>query len=116
MCNIDRPLPRPTAQVKPYVDILGYVLAVTFLLTFGGAEMTLSANPRGRSRLAAVVGHDKAKALAEQSHLLQKRVPLAKRWLTAYLAWQGHSAAEIARQLRVTDSSVRAWLKEGRLV
>lgn len=116
MSNITRPLPKPTAQVKPYVDVLGYDLAVTFLLTFGGAEMTLSATPTGRSRLVAVVGHDKAKALAEHSHLLQKRVPLAKRWLTAYLACQGHSAAEIARQLRVTDSSVRVWLKEGRLV
>lgn len=116
MTQLSRPMPRPTAQVQPYVDALGADLAVRFLLTFGGAEMAVSANPKGRSRLEALVGPEKARALAEQADLLQRRVPLAKRWLAAYLAWQGHPAAEIARQLRVTDSSVRGWLKEGRLV
>lgn len=30
-----RPLPKPTAQVQPYVDVLGLELTVQFLLKFG---------------------------------------------------------------------------------
>ena len=56
---------------------------------------------------------DKARALVESDGVAaQRRIPLAKRWLAAMLAWQGHSAAHIARTLRVTDTSARKWLKE----
>jgi hypothetical protein len=110
------PSPRPTAQVAPYVNILGIDLAVEFLLTFGGAKLALSVDPKGRSQLEALVGPEKARMLGANAHRCQRRVPLAKRWLAAYLSWKGQSAANIARQLRVTDQSVRKWLKEGRLV
>jgi hypothetical protein len=104
-------MPRPTAQAAPYVEVLGAELAVTFLLAYGGAEMTLADDPKGQASHAALLGHDKAKALAAQPRL-QKRVPLAKRWLAAMLHWQGNSTAGIARQHRVSDVSVRRWLKE----
>ena len=39
---------------------------------------------------------------------------VAKRWLAEMLAWQGHSTAEIARQLRSSDVAVRRWLKEAK--
>jgi hypothetical protein len=107
-------MPRPTAQVKPHVDAFGPDLAVEFLLAFGGAPLAVPANPKGRSRLEALVGPDRVRALAGQSHLLQSRVPIAKRRLAACLAWQGHWVSEIARRLRVSDSSVRKWLNEGR--
>jgi hypothetical protein len=106
-----RPMPRPTAQVEPYVTAMGAELAVQFLLTFGGAEMAIPDSPKGRSAFEAVIGTQAAEALAAQSHRLQKRVPLAKAWLAAMLDWQGHSVANIARTLRVTDVSVRKMLK-----
>ena len=111
--DLARPMPRPTAQVEPFVAVLGAKLAVQFLLQFGGAELYLAKNPKGRSAVAELVGHDKARALAESDGVAaQRRIPLAKRWLATMLSWQGHSTAQIARTLRVTDTSARKWLKE----
>ena len=110
-----RPMPRPTAQVQPYVDVLGVELTMLFLLQFGGAELYLSVDPKGRSAVETLLGYHKLKELAARPSLtMQRRIPLAKRWLAAMLHWQGNSAAHIARTLRVTDSSVRRWLKEAR--
>ncbi|WP_323005437.1 helix-turn-helix domain-containing protein [Pseudorhodobacter sp.] len=106
-----RPMPKPTAQVAVYVEILGVDLAVTFLLAFGGAELHLAQNPKGKGQVEAVIGLDNARALAAQDHRLQRRVPLAKKWLAQMLDWQGHSIAHIARTLRTTDVSVRGWLR-----
>lgn len=102
--------PRPTAQVQPYWDALGPEDTILFLLTFGGAELYIATDPRGRGQVEAMFGPEKAKALAAQAHRLPARVPLAKRWLARCLAAQGSSAAAIARTLRVTDVTVRKWL------
>ncbi len=102
--------PRPPAQVEPYVRVLGADLAVEFLLTFGGAELTLSKDPKGKGRLERLVGYERAKALADLDHQLQRRVPIGNPWIATYLAWKGHSVAEIARRLRVTDVTVRSYL------
>lgn len=107
--------PRPPAQVAPYVEALGVELAIRFLLEFGGAELYLSEDPKGRSRLEALVGYDRAKALGTLAHVLPRRVPLAKRWLAHCLDARGESTAEIARTLRVSDTTVRAYLKSGRM-
>ena len=112
MNEVARPMPKPTAQVAPYFEVLGADLTVQFLLQFGGAELYLSRDPKGRSAVESLLGPDKLQALAKSTNRsLQRRVPLAKRWLTQMLHWQGHSAAHIARTLRVTDVSVRGWLK-----
>ena len=108
---IARPMPRPTAQVAPDVEVLGAELAVAFLMAFGGAELYLGNQTKGQASHAALLTHDQAKALAANPRL-QRRVPLAKRWLAAMLHWQGNSTAAIARQLRVSDVSARRWLKE----
>ena len=107
----DLAYPKPTAQVEPYVEACGFDMAITFLLQFGGAELYVAKDPKGRSQFEAVVGPDRAKALAALDHRLQPRVPLAKRWLATFLAVRGQSTAEIARTLRVSDTSVRSWLK-----
>ena len=106
-----RPYPKPTAQVAPYVEVLGYDLAIAFLMQFGGAELYIAKDPKGRGQLEALVGADRAKALGAIDHRLQRRVPLAKPWLAQCLAVRGLSANAIARTLRVTDVSVRSWLK-----
>jgi hypothetical protein len=108
-----RSMPKPTAQVEPFFEVLGPELTVDFLLQFGGAELHFSTDPKGRSAVEKLIGPEKAKALAEtRNRTMQKRVPLAKRWLARMLHWQGRSAADIARTLRATDVSVRGWLKD----
>lgn len=102
---------RPTAQVEPYVRVLGQDLAIEFLLRFGGAELYLSRNPRGTSELAQLVGRDKAGALAVASERLPRRIPTAKPWIAKVLASRGLSKAAIARKLHVSDVSVRKWLR-----
>lgn len=111
MHELARSMPRPTAQVVPYVAALGADTAVTFLLTYGGAELYISDDPKGRSSHETLLGYDKAKALAAVAHQLPKRVPLAKKWLAQMLHWQGHSTGQIARTMRSSDVSVRKWLK-----
>jgi hypothetical protein len=106
------PMPKPTAQVEPYVTAMGAELAVQFLLAFGGAEMAVPDSPNGRSAHEALIGPEAAARLSAVKDRLQRRVPLAKAWLAAMLHWQGHSTAHIARTLRVSDTSVRNMLKD----
>ena len=63
--------PKPTAQVEPYVEVFGFDLAIAFLLQFGGAELYVAKDPKGRSQLEALVGPDRAKALGAITHRLQ---------------------------------------------
>ncbi len=108
------PMPRPPAQVLPYFKTLGLDLTVTFLLTFGGADLYLPADPKGGSEVESLIGTDNLKALAARSRApksnMQNRVPLAKRWLTEVLHWQGYSKAAIARKLRITTNTVGKYL------
>ena len=113
MSEVARPRPKPTAQVEPFVEALGYDEAVTFLMHFGGAELYLSKTPKGRSKAEAIFGAEAIAKLAAHSGITQRRVPLAKPWLACVYAWRGHSTASIARTLRASDVTVRRWLKEG---
>ncbi|PWE29981.1 hypothetical protein DDZ14_16200 [Maritimibacter sp. 55A14] len=103
--------PSPPANIAPYVEVLGAQGAVEFILEFGGAELYLAPNPKRRSRLVTLVGHDKARRLAAAAEYLPARVPLAKPWCAAVLRSQNLSVAEIARKLHASDVSVRGWLK-----
>jgi hypothetical protein len=107
--QIARPMPRPTAQVAAYVEVLGAELAVQFILQFGGAELYLPKNPQGKSDVEKLLGADNLKALAARSDL-QRRVPLAKRWLAEMLDWKGYSKAAIARTLRTSLPTVSRYL------
>lgn len=102
-------MPRPTAQVAAYVEVLGVDLAMDFILQFGGAPLYLSADPKRESEVKNLLGYDKLKALAARPNL-QSRIPLAKRWLAQMLDWKGHSNASICRILRVSDNTVRNYL------
>ncbi|TCP43357.1 helix-turn-helix domain-containing protein [Rhodovulum marinum] len=100
--------PKPPAHAAPYVDILGSALAVRFLLTFGGAELYMAERPTERSRVVQLVGVDLARALGAAD--LPRRVPLAKPWLAACLAYEGQTVADIARTLHMSDTAVRKCL------
>ncbi|MEO8531358.1 MAG: helix-turn-helix domain-containing protein [Deltaproteobacteria bacterium] len=102
-------MPRSPSHVAPFVEALGAELAVTFLLQFGGAELTLSTDPKGQGMVERLVGHERAAILA--ATVTQKRIPLANKWLAQMLIWQGHSIAEVARKLRTTDVSIRRWIR-----
>ena len=106
-----RPMPRPTAQVQPYVDAMATEKAVEFILHLGGAELWIPKTLRGKTEFEALIGPEAAQALAERSERLQKRVPLAKAWLVAMMDWQRIPASRIARRLRISDNSVRRMLK-----
>lgn len=101
-------LPPPPAHVEPYVRVLGPQKAFEFLMRFGGAELYLSATPKGRSEAETVVGAEKLAELAALD--LPRRVPTSKPWLARMMKTQGLSQAEIARRLHTTDVTVRSWL------
>ena len=119
-------MPRPTAQVAPYVAARGVEQAMLFLLSFGGAELSLAKTPTAQSATAKLLGYDAAKALAARSSLTMPqpdhaapgaaRQALARRnaGMAQRLAAQNNATAEIARSLRVSDNSVRRWLKEAK--
>lgn len=102
-------MPRPTAQVAAYVDVLGADLAVEFILQFGGAGVYFARDPKGQSEVEKLIGYEKVKALA-QCPRLPKKVPLAKRWLASMLDWKGYSKSAIARTLRISDTTVANYL------
>lgn len=102
--------PRPPANVQPYADVLGLPDTIEFLLTFGGSEIYLTTDPKGKSRLEQEIGAERVIALAQSIPHMKTRVPLAKPWIARCMKSQGLSAAEIARRLHTTDFTVRSWL------
>jgi DNA-directed RNA polymerase specialized sigma24 family protein len=110
-------MPRASAQVAPVVECLGAELAVQFLLRCGGAGLYISRNAGADSAVAALVGHDAMARMADHprigAHIA--RVPLARRWLALTLHWQGHSIAQTARMLRISDVTVRGYISQGRV-
>jgi hypothetical protein len=111
MNQVAFPMPKPTAQVEAYVEVLGVDLAIDFLLKFGGAELYLPNDPKGGSEAERFLGYDMLKALGARSNM-QRRIPLAKRWLAKVLHWKGYTKANIARTLRTTTGSVSRYLKD----
>ncbi len=100
------------ANLEPYIEVLGEDLAITFFLKFGGAPAYLSENPREGARLSDVIGADKVRALAETIGVGQVyRVPINKAWIAQRLKARGHSVLAIARELHVSDVTVRSYLR-----
>ena len=108
--NTRPPAPRPTAQVAPFVQAFGLDGAIRFLLAFGGAQLDVLRNPRDSNQLVQMFGRE---AVAELAGLptLPRRIPLAKPWLAAHFHAHGLSIAQIARKLRISDTSVRTYLR-----
>lgn len=104
---------RPPAHVEAYVNILGEERALAFFLAFGGAELYIPKSPKGSSRIVAVLGREAADALAVAGSRLPKRVPMPKRYLARVFFQQGLTVADLARKLHVSDTTVRAYLKDG---
>lgn len=73
--------PKPPAHIAPYVDALGYELAIELFLTFGGSRVCIADDPTDRNALVNVIGFSGVKQLAEVRHLLPDYVPIANPWL-----------------------------------
>jgi len=108
--NSRPPSPVPTAQVAPFVQVLGLEGAIRFILAFGGAELYIGKNPRDTNELVQMFGREAVEALANLA-TLPRRIPLAKPWLAAHFYAQGLSIAQIARKLRISDITVRTYLR-----
>lgn len=109
---------RPPAQAEPYVHVLGIEGAIQFLLKFGGTEIYIARSPKGRGQVEALVGRDRAQALAQVD--LPRRVPLCKPWIAKVAKarglppeWKPLTTAEIARRMHASDVAVRGWLSRG---
>lgn len=104
-------LPTPPPSIAEFHRILGPELTCRFLMTFGGAELFVSPKPQGRSELEKLIGPELIPELAEMGW--PRRVPMSKRWCAQYLrATTGLPQAEIARRLKVTTVTLRAYLKD----
>lgn len=106
----DKAYPPAPVQAQRFVDTLGVVTTIEFLLNFGGSEVFLSGNPKGRGMIERVIGYEATAALQEVSDDLCFRVPLANKWLAQCLFLQGLSTNTIARRLRVSTVSVRKYI------
>lgn len=104
-------LPRAPAHVEPYIEALGFDLAVEFLLEFGGTAVYLPDRAGGRGEVERFLGAEKLKALKGQEHRMSARVPRPKRWLAMVLRAQGLSEARTARKVGVTDKTIRQWMR-----
>ena len=105
--------PKPTAQVEPYVDVLGIDGAVEFLLEFGGSDLDFPKRPTANSELAQFIGLDKATALCARMGHARTRVPTSKPWLAFVFRSKGLPNSRIARRLHVTIYTVGRWFKNG---
>ena len=81
--EIARPMPRPTAQVEPFVTANGAKMAVRFHLAYGGAEMHVADDPGGRSSHDP---HHRPVLLREScgSHLHRRGAPVRHRYRRAF--------------------------------
>ncbi|MBC2834682.1 helix-turn-helix domain-containing protein [Gemmobacter straminiformis] len=91
---------------------LGEDEAVRFFVAFGGAELYIARDPKGRGMVERELGVETARRLADLADRvhLPRRVPMPKPWLAQLWKSQGLPVAEIARRLHASDVAVRRWL------
>ena len=100
------------AHVQRYADILGVDDAVKFLLTFGGTDLYVPHTPQTRSQLVQTIGRHKAEMLGRAFGGAHIRVPVAKPFIARALKAKNMTTAAIARELHVTDVTVRKYLSD----
>lgn len=106
--------PRPPAHAAPYVEVLGVDDAIRLFTTLGGAETYIPSRPGGGSEIVGVLGREAVERLARRIGSGNVRVPLAKAWIAAVWKSRGVPVARIARDLGVTDWTVRRMLASGK--
>lgn len=102
---------KPDATER-FVHAIGAETAVRLFLNFGGSTVYLSERPHAGSTLVAELGEDARAALLREFGTGTINIPLANAWTARQLDRSGLPRAAIARALRVTRESVRAFLGE----
>lgn len=99
------------ANLRPFVETLGEEDACKLFLECGGSEIYLTDRESSTSSAARIVGPKKAVALAKAIYSGTIKVPLARKWVAAYLHQEKDwPIGKIARTIRADQSTVRAWL------
>ena len=81
--------PRHPAYLDPYVEIPGPRLAVSFLMMFGGSQLTFPNDPGGRSAAETLIGPERLRALGARMRDQKVEIPLPRNWLIPPCpAWQ----------------------------
>ncbi len=100
-------------NLEPYIEALGEDLTLAFIMRFGGSPVYLPSSEATDSEIKTVLGADGIKALAKIFGPGQiGRVPIAREWTVRKLKAHHWSTLAIARELRVTDETVRRILND----
>ena len=91
----------------------GFDQAIRFRPTFGGAAVTLLADPHDAGRVKDLIVPEPTGALSHLPDKYPRRIPLAKKWIAQCLATRGDCTGNIARTLRATDVTMRKLIKSG---
>ncbi|PRD42365.1 hypothetical protein C5748_16365 [Phyllobacterium phragmitis] len=90
---------------------MGLEVAVTFLINFGGSALSFSGKATPGNQIVRLIGIEATQALYDRFEGVSiYRIPVAKKFLARYFRSCNLSNSEIARILRVTDTSVRSYL------
>lgn len=101
---------RIPAELHPFIEAIGIDASARLFLAHGGAPAFFSKHPREDSSLSKTIGREAVIKLTEICHGHYHRIPLATEFLVRYLRSQGVSVSQIARQLRISDVTVRSKL------
>jgi hypothetical protein len=100
-------VPKPPAQVEPYIEVIGHDAALALVETFGGVRVYIPKDPPADSPVVKAIGMEAAVRLGRALGGESPRIPVARAWLVAHYASLKWPVPRIARQLRIADFSVR---------
>lgn len=100
----------PPPSAKRWVKVLGQEAAVELFLALGGCNINLAYKVRS-SRLAEIVGADRAEALGQHFSAGTIRVPIPKEWIAQVKVAGGMSVQEVARLLHVDRVTVQRYIR-----
>jgi hypothetical protein len=100
------PLPPPPAEIAEITDVIGAEAALRLVRAYGGTRLHVPRLVNQGHDLALTIGLDAARRLADAWGGLRPRIPLARWWQARCLEAEGRTHREIARELRVAETSV----------
>lgn len=112
----DAELPPPsTPEAASLARLIGRAATLALVEAYGGTRVYVPHTINQAAPLARAIGLDAARRLAEQYGRIELSVPQAKAWRAViYRRRDGLTHAAIARKLGASESTVYAWLREGR--
>jgi len=100
------PPPPPPAELAWIADVVGPEATLALVKAFGGTRLYISSTVQPDGEFAQAIGVSAAQAAARAWGGDRPRIPLARPWLARCLQAEGRTNREIARELRVAETSV----------